>query len=140
MARTPSGYDLDAVLAERVFGFRRERAPWLGGRDLWVRGIRDDGGQSTYVSIHDSPFTPLWSTSTHEDVLPKFSSDLAAAWWIVERLQQMGHVVTITARSRDEQVHYAVAIDALPLVEAEQAPLAICLAALEALNAGTAER
>lgn len=100
-----AGRELDALVAEKVMGFRHH--PAMPGYDeMW---FMSDGG-----SID----------------LPNYSTDIAAAWQVVEKLRlgiaPMGDGKWGVAM-RDQPVN-----SIKDLTINESAPLAICLAALKA--------
>lgn len=124
-----AGRDLDALVAERVMGYeKRAESEWLGGF-AWIS--HDDGHWYGVTSM------------------PRFSTDISAAWDVVERLQS--DALSLGWKRRDFSLErkdrmvdgrwYCVT-DAVPTdiypngyaVDgvADTAPLAICRAALKA--------
>ncbi len=96
------GRELDALIAEKVMGYQKGIKIAHTGAQLWTTG-----GAS--FSFHPS-------------------TDIAAAWEVVERLQR--HNITI---SRDITGRWFVKYATIDEV-AETAPHAICLAALKAVG------
>lgn len=106
----PAGRDLDAMIAEKVMGWRRQsEAP----QDVWQR--------------HDERLAEL----------PKFSTDIAAAWQIVEKLGPDDIFLTITLLPDGEyectaqnEIGETLMLGKSGHVKADSAPLVICRAAL----------
>lgn len=105
-----AGRELDALVAEKVMGWTR-----CDHRDLedglwWCRG---DGAH-----IWPADWTP--------------STDIAAAWQVVERLVALTNwEVQVFAK---RHARYVVHASPFVVTEADTAPLAICRAALAALS------
>jgi hypothetical protein len=101
------GREMDALVAERVFGWKR-----LRNQVGWYR----DGDKST------------WNMRE-----PRFSTDISAAWTIVEKLKGMEPEIEWS-----DEIHawcvvfYKSKIDSATL--GDTAPLAICKAALKAVG------
>lgn len=123
----PAGRELDALVAEKVMGLAYVRrvegqAAWVTGRD-WV-----DPGDYTYGE-------GKWGTLVLYRV-PDFSTDIAAAWLVVERMAQSDRNLRLSldrfggdpwwCEFADEA--YTIGAQAV----ADTAPLAICRAALAA--------
>lgn len=137
----PAGREMDALIAERIFGFRREAAP----KDY----DGEHGGNEVLVP-------PTATLAELEPILPRkgpipfdylvgerYSTDIAAAWQVVERLQPDVWVKLHVGRSfREDFVpivdcyigHYG-SPDAHVVERGIGAPLAICRAALRAAEA-----
>lgn len=110
---------MDALIAERVFGWS-----WEG----------------EYLTPPRSHRCGVWrdgDTLVFTDVLPHYSTDIAAAWLVVEKLRadgcdfDMRIVATWTANFGLDMGLLSFSADA------ETAPLAICLAALLACPSAT---
>jgi len=115
------GRELDAAIAERVMGFTRAPVAPHPTDNRAISGV-----------LYYLPNTP-WDRN-QQNVVPYFSSDISAAWQVVECLQKQGCTVSANASS-DRKSWWAVIY---PLtgkyVESEfcpSAPEAICRAALE---------
>lgn len=142
MSELKAGRELDALVAEKVMGWR----PMQGGvsmeigekDDLW-----EDGSRKWYGKDGDPrPMRLLPS--------PKFSTDIAAAWLVVEKLIARGDEFTLERISLDKvwraKVYpftkdkgwagggYFTSSNDVA-VNAKTAPLAICRAALLAVGA-----
>jgi len=105
--------ELDALVAEKVMG---------------VEVSQPDGSSSGYLHIRE------WG-----EELPRYSSDIAAAWSVVEKLRgEEGFAIDLTSvgspTSWDWNVHIEHPTDEAGywLGTAKEAPRAICLAALRA--------
>lgn len=129
----PAGDRTDALIAERVFGWR-----WApdgdGGGTLWMP---------------DGQMAALWypgDVIVTSSALPHYSTDIAAAWLVVERLRSGDAARSWTFELRDNSEHggpeewlarfirYDAALDEQRAPESwtceSAAPLAICRAAL----------
>lgn len=109
------GRELDALVAEKVMGFTKDE---IG---IWKQHEIGDGH--------------LFST-----LLPEYSTDIAAAWKVIEMLDQHIELIRTSVDpqhiSEIKTMKYTVKIpvtcsDVVITVSDETAPLAICLAALE---------
>jgi hypothetical protein len=107
----PAGLEIDAIVADKVFGFRR----WEGIPDAFhPKAIR------------------WWQTEQPCDP-PPYSTDIAAAWNVFEKIErQPGFVFNRFIEKKDKS--YVVSFDGINYSEAEDAPLAICHAALKAFE------
>lgn len=83
--------------------------------------------------------------SRNADLIPHYSTDLIAAWLVVEKMQERGWRITIEDCADGFHVWYGRAGQGdedfwvrAPVAIAATAPLAICLAALHALRASLA--
>lgn len=108
-----AGRDLDALVAEKVMGWR-----WSG----------------RYLVPPADVETSFWDGSCNRDgvprFLPRYSTDISAAWGVVEKLRDEVAFLDILPAAD----HYIVKIQSAhgtDYVTAETAPLAICLAALK---------
>lgn len=117
-----AGRELDEIVAEKVMGW-------------------------TYI---ETDIATIWSNADYTldiDALPLFSTDIAAAWQVVEHFRTMfphdEQPMVLSMFHGKWQCAVACSTDAHAYelyigyeVEAETAPLAICLAALKAKNIG----
>ena len=129
------GRELDVIVAEKAMKFSRRAYSEVGA------GWRDDENSTFYPDYTDS--------------LPFFSSDISAAWEVVEKVKastfnwssgsgfwdgnQTGHRLVVELKGdqegkwscvlRDENWNHYVYVES-----ADSAPHAICLAALEAVG------
>lgn len=116
------GRALDALVAERVMG-------WVGGGKYWI-------DPSNPAEMYGAGFT---IGNTDYDIPPfKPSTDIAAAWLVVERLSEQGRVLLVKAdgnRKYSGALRYTVTINGIDgRFDSNSAPHAICLAALKALG------
>ena len=106
-----AGKALDELIAETVMGWQ------------WVTNFNGAEGWATNVAGIVGPgeaWEGFWATSN----TPDFSTDIRDAWAVVERFTD----VTVEKAGDD----YEVTINGFATARAATAPLAICLAALEA--------
>ncbi len=115
-----AGRDLDALIAEKIMGFRAGPLGWEDGPHM----------QQTIYSYSN------WSPSR----------DIAAAWLVVEHIRAKTHLVAFSLYSPTEEsdkwyagfekkYHGRNMENVYDLEFGDSAPLAICLAALAALKA-----
>src|SRR5690349_7769045 len=115
----PAGRELDTLIADRITGWQ----PTEHDADH----VAADGYWCDWCSYHGDA---AW----HLAIVPPYSTDIAAAWQVVERLHAQDYWVTLTTSP-----YATVKVDLLktigsPMVErtiklqaeAETAPLAIC--------------
>lgn len=106
----PAGRALDAIVAERVMGWRRRK------------------------NQHPFSGTPPGETNDATGATPLFSTDIAAAWDVIARLMESHFMVSVTVSHEMGWwcVVYPPSGSAVETEYAESAPLAICRAALAA--------
>ena len=123
LTHEPTARHLDGLVAEHVMGWRRPTRPY----QAWDRRP-------------DVPGVML----CRQGELPHFCADIAAAWQVVEKLRER-FTVDITVENTVARVRIFTGdrYDLLPgamrdlaRVEAPTAPFAICLAALQTVQAG----
>lgn len=123
-----AGRELDALIAEKVFGWR-----WLVSEGSGKRGIFSEQNNPGWFSREASGHERLayeWDCK-----LPYYSFDIASAWKLVERMQAEGHCLEVRPYVKVSS-GYRVSIwegGELDYATGETAPLAICRAALKAL-------
>lgn len=120
------GRELDALVAEHVMGWKRAVQPHP-----------------------ELPEITLYDLYNSHVPMPHYSTDIAAAWLVVEKLTSDGIPLVLgntTNREKDSQAKFAVTIfenwigHVIPedirhvSAQAETAPHAICLAALKAIG------
>lgn len=104
--------ELDATIAEKVMG-------WT------LRGEHPIFG------------SPVYATGHSDTLLPKFSTDIAAAWTVVEQIKAEW-IVTMEIDEHVTRVGFGKNYASTPIEFSQSAkttPLAICLAALKAVGA-----
>ncbi len=129
-----AGLELDALVAAKVMGAAARRHNWVeagypGSLDSWT-ACEYCGKKITQAIEKDS-------------CPPPYSTDIAAAWEVVELFQKRGTINLRFFQGGGPEVAWKVRIrpdilrDGDPGVEeaAETAPLAICRAALKAVGA-----
>lgn len=76
-----------------------------------------------------------WACSVGTPVVPAYSSDIAAAWRVVERLQQDGYSIRLSNKTMNWCWWcYIIGEETESVVQESTAPEAICLAALKAVG------
>lgn len=106
-----AGRELDALVAEKVMG--------------WAPRDAGAGDRLIYVGA--------WA---HCESLPHYSTDIAAAWQVVEKLAADGLYVHVGYCLGRTEASVNSPLDIIDNAYAPTAPLAICLAALKALEGG----
>lgn len=122
----PPGRELDALVAEKVMGLE----PWPEQDSRWeCKAFR---APIIPQGVEPKPCAP-----------PNYSTGIAAAWEVVEKLVALDYRVRVTAyRDNSYGVTLSFPLSAGKrdgLFEAETAPHAICLAALKAIAPNGAE-
>jgi hypothetical protein len=114
-----AGRELDALIAEKVMGIETEyRKPCPSDERDWL--MVKGGGRYEFV--------------------PSYSTDIKCAWLVVEKLRRQGIFLSVIPQIDNYAVYVWSNVgesdkyNTYPLgtLEAETAPLAICLAALKA--------
>jgi len=119
------GRELDAKVAEKVMGWIREDGH--EGEIGWIHPPYDDK-RIHWAAEWDNAGLPNW--------LPKFSTESAAAWEVVEKLRDDGFIVTI--EGDDDRVGVTITeigggdIGTCWIAERNRDAEAICIAALKA--------
>ena len=132
MSELPAGRELDALVAEKVMGWDiTNPSIWWGNREV------------------SGPFPDCDCTSHREaTTIPEFSTGIAAAWEVVEKLKgqltlQGPHSVGFN-EGESYPNHWTAGFTDKAWDdirgEANTAPLAICRAALKAVGANLARR
>lgn len=131
--RMSAGREMDALVGREVMGFA-------------VYRYDKDRAENCYFMLMDADFNPVvpgraGERKTEQDAwgdCPAYSTDIAAAWQVVEKLSEQ-HGVTLY-RFADEPIgeteiwHCRFIPMAAYSVTASTAPLAICQAALRAVE------
>ena len=126
-----AGREIDLLIDRELFGKKNLRAYH---KVFTGRHIDSDRGLTTYQQSElDAGKYGPWEQCP----APHYSTDIAAAWQVVEKMNKRGfrHVISL---SHDGQTHHARFISFNPIEEVYQAweniaPLAICRAALKAV-------
>lgn len=112
----PAGRELDAVVAERVMGFRWFTSPCA----------------NVSVPVADDSW----------QYLPAFSTDIAAAWKVVERLGEMGYTLDIQWKGKGRVYEFTSEVSASRWDDygfrdyhaVGSMPYAVCMVALQAVS------
>lgn len=119
----PAGREMDALIAEKVMGWKLVQNQGEGGGLYWVG--------------HGGVFGDM-----HKNQTPEFSEDILDAWRVIEKMHENKYQYTLRGHFMGVEQHIATFdhqdwADANPLYSAHgaTAPLAICRAALLAVNA-----
>lgn len=120
-----AGRDLDARIAEMVFRWQwyiADNVQYLRSPHPFAYGCVIDSEGTHYLKA-----------------LPAYSTDIAAAWLVVEQIHQRGLCVSVSALHEWDtkyecSVHHESILDVVASGEADTAPLAICRAALAAVQ------
>lgn len=120
-----AGRDMDALVAHKIMGYYVDRwSPDFSEIDYWYR-------------TEPQP----WYSGSHNEqtkIVPHYSTDIAAAWQVVERLWSK-HLYYFYL-SYYESINWVRIVGTAPAEvwhgNAETAPLAICRAALKAVGGG----
>jgi len=120
-----AGRELDALIAEKVKGYKLTNP--------------QDGPVMKYGSV-TVQYLKTWMNSAGElfnnETLPEYSTDIAAAWKVVENIQLSfpGTVFEFKSYSPEQHAHAIFIGPKTSSAEADTAPLAICLAALKSVG------
>lgn len=121
-----AGREMDALVAEKVMGWKRCTSPMQNRDDPRLLGW-DTGNPKIYGN----------------EILPAFSTDIIGVWYVVEKLRDSGDWCCIAIRSdysymwRIEMTpHLSTDHQPTVVVEDEDLCLAICRAALMAVGEG----
>ncbi len=128
-----AGRELDALVAENVMGWHVYES---GRCSLMARQTLPDGDEIEHIIATTHP----WETADYSP-----STDIAAAWQVVEKLMEKGWTVTLAPRQFEKYPENRFKFHGCRMVgdpqtmqsfsdHADTAPLAICLAALKAVN------
>ena len=147
-AEMTAGRKLDALVAEEVLGYRVERVtPEWAGREVTLF-FAPGHTLVTYSCDFRSDNAMMYRNGEDDrdgiaPPLPVFSEDIAAAWEVVEHLKDRNWAIRLSNKTVNwcwwAYVYDYSSADARAeaTVQAETAPLAICLAALAAVRAPT---
>lgn len=111
------GRELDALVAEKVMG-------------LNIRPVVHEYGLSPQLKLAPGSINYV-GTYTEIPEVPPYSTDIAAAWGVVEKLRERGFGFSLN----DGWIAWFLAGRSDWHADAETAPHAICLAALKAVGA-----
>lgn len=147
----PAGRELDALVAERVMGWewleRRmdvhdpstaRKALFPPSDSEWIRinyNERDwSAASSATPRFHDWDEAALRSKGGAAELcLPYYSSDIAAAWQVVEKMAEKGDLIFLQTHRGDDEQYAATFVEPFTAY-APTVPLAVCRAALKAVS------
>jgi hypothetical protein len=118
-----AGRELDALVAEKVMGFHKHHA-----HDYYIN-VPDE----EWDNNNDAPFPYYWP----QWGFPPYSTSIADAWLVVEKLRENFDGIVLAYRNGDTGKEWRVEFNTehgWSAEYAETAPMAICLAALEAIK------
>lgn len=122
-----AGRDLDALIAEKAMG--------------WTKRVSADHTQSSIRAFRSFGVIYAWRDKNRREMgldVPLYSTDIAAAWEVVEHLRSQGIAVTISTMgprvNTSAHITYADGRRSERLHWGNSGPHAICLAALEAVG------
>lgn len=138
-----AGRELDALIAEKVMGqdiTLHDEHSWEPFMGEFIPGLEEGGSKMCahcfllWFNENDEPSdTPCIPS------LSEFSTDIAAAWTVLEKLREAKFSVTITGYWEGSTgkwwVNVMENVESAANTNADTAQLAICLAALEAVDA-----
>lgn len=154
----PAGRELDAMIAERIMGLNVVARNWPCG---WAEGFyqaqhwpqrghewfRETG--PVYAEVQTiwppqvdprHPDDP-WGPYTDVQPVPFYSTDITAAWQVLTHLQEQGYVPSVSRHRSEPDAWWACfsrehrTPDDVGEATGDTAPLAICRAALAAVEA-----
>jgi hypothetical protein len=153
----PAGARLDAWIAERVFGGEPDKefvCPKCGG-DCWHRTIGKDKatGEPAVTDevvcdgcqVHSASYSTSsggcgWRGTWEDIANPPYSTDIGAAWEVVEKMHRMDECLSLNWRRgdiTDDKMRWAAEFrQSEEFAVSDSAPLAICRAALLAVVGG----
>ena len=152
MPELKAGRELDALVAFHLFGWRWFQKQSYTGEyrcalyppddGLWIRwnfiGFEQIGEwpeEARRFSDWDRCGSRAgFRQRPHLGWLPHYSTDIAAVWQVLERLQQQGILAELGAIDSRGWFASFTASERFSRMEADTAPLAICLAALCAVE------
>lgn len=129
--------ELDALVAEKVMGYTLRFAAKAWTDADWMGS--DTPTETNVMAIY-APFEQFPRSGAFDKSIPHYSTDIAAAWEVVEKLYERGLCVGVSTlhewKTKCEcSVYYAdMAQRMVANADADTAPHAICLAALKALE------
>lgn len=120
-----AGPELDAQVARRVFARNYRLVPSVCINDRWVE-------MPTWLMDHESPESP--GAGAHAGMTPpRYSTDIAAAWLVVDKMREQGWMCMLTIGIGGETMAVFNRPDSPSVVDVGSTPsLAICSAALAA--------
>lgn len=122
----PAGREMDALVAERVFGWE-----WFEVGDTKHTRMLRPADRFTYGAIADRDGVKYLSG------LPRYSTDVSDAWLVVEHITRPPATLKEAERAANTRFGFWWDKANLWAYEAPEAAAAICRAALEAVGGAT---
>ena len=131
-----TGRELDALVAERVMGLQLVKAPKVWSDDDWLTS--DTPTETEALGVVNPNWKPGDWTPPFSTILP-YSTDIAAAWQVVEKMRADGWWYTLTnVQERQEFAEFRrvarEGVHKFHYTRGETPQHAICLAALAAVG------
>lgn len=123
-----AGIELDILIAEKIFG---------------LEVVKNKSGSKRggfYYSVGEPDWDDFYGDMQLANPVPIYSLDIATAWEVVEKLFELGWDCEVSMYRAEQGPRYRVDVRVIEHQEhgatefADTAPLAICLAALKALE------
>jgi hypothetical protein len=146
-----AGRELDALVAERCFGWRWRQYPAPGNKKMLTGLFPPEAPKRVCVPNHydsiwlpsdataprfsDWDSCPWWEDGAIQHGIPSYSTDLAAAGQVLKKLDHDYFDINIQNAPGLTNEWYVQFTGLEHSVNAKTLPLAICLAALKALDA-----
>lgn len=132
-----AGRELDALVAERVMGLkcRFERGVEAAWQDH--KPVAWSPNDYIVLSQSGSPEPCFYIPSRMHSylIVPRYSTDIAAAWEVVEKMWSSKYEAFVRTFRGQWSASFADNGNIIGQVDAETAPLAICRAVLKAVDA-----
>lgn len=135
------GRELDALVAEKVMGWKRVEKPHKFGTGITIH-LRAPGKPEEPNTVCEYITGDIAAPCLPSEFIPKYSTDIAAAWYVVEKIKHNGPAeakdmdATLTIEEADGEwwVGWRWHEWTGDGASAQSAPHAICLAALKAVG------
>ena len=125
-----AGRELDAEVAEKVFGYVWRKSRSTGRRCIYAPGVVPE--HMVQLADGTEPLVEDWQRHMW---MPRYSTEIAAAWTVVEAPVAKGFKVNVMNRASGWACHVVAnpgqQTERVVYEHHDTAPLAICLAALE---------
>lgn len=118
---------LDAEVAEKVMGWRR-----------YAEAVHPTDNRTINGVLYCRPEYPAHNFGGALNVVPDYSTDIAAAMAVADKMVEKGHVFIIKGdglRTGDHNPRWTILCDNTPRIDGHDLPEAICRAALVASQA-----
>lgn len=137
-----SGRELDALIAEKVMGCSVLKREIPTGTPIWITvpGQERTQVQDTLV-LFACGCSPMHFHNNDHGQIPEYSTDIAAAWKVVDKITQIKcdgigwFDLRFTNGKYQATFQTGAYYEAVDHIEGDIAPLTICLAALKVVGA-----